>query len=176
MTGKAHPPRPRLCSHLSPWRLSLTSLPRLSLSPLSPCVGPMWSALDRLCVTPASAAPPPMGPLFPENSEARDARRRVFDHQVPCPSPCTLPMAAGFVPRISRGKLIISVSCHVMGQVRIDLTSTYSMSFRSSFLDIRDWYVQIQPSRPSSLPPPVCPRAPPLNHIHTCYRTVSAGP
>jgi len=28
-----------------------------------------------------------------------------------------------------------------MDQVRIDLTSTYSMSFRSSFLDIRDWYV-----------------------------------
>ena len=103
----------------------------------------MWSALDRLCVTPASAAPPPMGPLFPENSEARDARRRVFDHQVPCPSPFTLPVAVRLCvllqPRYT--DYLCVVSCHVTGQVRIDLTSTYSMSFRSSFLDIRDWYV-----------------------------------
>ena len=54
-----------------------------SPTPASPRASPSpRSALDRLCVTPSTAAPPPLGPLFPENSEARDARRRVYDHQV----------------------------------------------------------------------------------------------
>ena len=164
MTGKAHCPRPRLCSYLSPSPLSLTSLPRLSLASLSlrrpQVVGPRPPLRDPR-VRRAAAH----GAVVP--GEQRGSGRTATRVRPPgaVSEPFTLPMAVRLCvllqPRYT--DYLCVVSCHVTGQVRIDLTSTYSMSFRSSFLDIRDWYVQIQPSRPSSLPPPApsCPTSQP---------------
>lgn len=68
--------------------------------------GPLWSAIDRVVVSPPGVQPPPMGAIFPEQAGSRDKRRKEAD-----------------------------------SQFEIDLDSTYSMSFKTSNLDIIDWNV-----------------------------------
>jgi len=67
-------------------------------------VGPMWSAADRLVVSPAGREPPVFGEAFPEEAVSRAARRKNADFTLP-----------------------------------YDLDAVYSMSFKTSNIDLIKW-------------------------------------
>ena len=68
--------------------------------------GPLWSAIDRLVITPDGMKPPNLGNIIPEDENSRVTRKKNPDYNID-----------------------------------VDLTHTYTFSFKTSNIDLINWKV-----------------------------------